>query len=99
MRFFIVAFILFVLFIGSWRFNRYIDSAAKPKRRVGQTVLWVIAGVGYTCIGVAIILGVLAPVLPSDWTLGLVSLTILLLAFTAAGLPMYLGDVRRDRTK
>ena len=43
------------------------------------------------------IFGALAPLLPADWRLMPIALAIMLAGFAASGLPMYVGDVNRDR--
>lgn len=76
--------------------NRHIDGRPAAERSDGQTARWVIGGVLYTCIGAALMQWAWLPHLPTDWRIVPATFALLMAAFAASGLPMYLGDINRS---
>ena len=89
--------ILIALVGGSVAFNRYIDRRPAKHRADGETALWVAIGSAYTLAGAVALITVWAHQLGHPWTVGVFVLAALSAAYLAAGLPMFLGDMRRTQ--
>lgn len=89
--------ILIALVGGSVLFNRYIDHRPAKHRADGETALWVAIGSAYTIGGAVALITVWAHQLGHPWTVGVFVLAALAAAYLAAGLPMFVGDMRRTQ--
>lgn len=80
------------LYAASSAYNRHIERSLRSHRHLpGSTALQVVAGVAYTLAGALALLAI--------WTgrrNTLRTAAALVAAFSAAGLPMLLGDIDRD---
>ncbi len=82
--------ILTALFATSSRYNSLIDDVTNVTP--GATALQVVGGTAYTLAGVAVIVTVWQGVRTAA-----IVLLAALAAFAAAGYPMLVGDIRRDK--
>ncbi len=89
--------ILATLVLASVAFNRYVDRRPLTRRADGETALWVAIGCAYTMLGAAALLALWAPWLGSSWILGCWALLCMVTAFVAAGIPMFVGELRRTQ--
>lgn len=89
--------ILFTLIGASVFFNHYIERRPQQHRADGETALWVAIGCAYAIAGAVLLVTVWAVQMGYDWHVGLLALAAILTAFTAAGIPMFWGDMRRNQ--
>ena len=89
--------ILATLVFASVVLNRYIERRPLARRVDGETALWVAIGCAYTVFAAAVLLALWAPWLGVSWHLGFWALLCMLAAFTAAGIPMFVGELRRTQ--
>lgn len=89
--------ILIAVTAASIAFNRYIDRRPAGQRADGETALWVAIGSAYTIAGAVALVTLWAHQLGYPWTVGVFVLAALAAAYLAAGLPMFLGDMRRTQ--
>lgn len=86
--------ILIGLWIVSSLFDGWIDSIPAKRRYDGDTAIWVAIGDAYVIAGWAAIVAVWL-----GWRAAAIGAGLLLLCFIMAGLPMYFGEVDRNRRK
>jgi len=72
--------------------NSYIDHTPRPSRRDGETALYTAVGVTYTNAAACLFVSFVT----KDWRAGAKAFGLLTAAYAVAGLPMFLGDVRRS---
>lgn len=89
--------ILVALSATSVLFDRYVSRRPVTRRADGETALWVAIGCAYTSLGAAGLLAIWAPWLSDSWHLGAWALLAMFVAYSAAGAPMFLGDLRRTQ--
>lgn len=89
--------ILAALAATSVLFDRYVSRRPVTRRADGETALWVAIGCAYTSLGAAGLLAIWAPWLSDSWHLGAWALLAMFVAYSAAGAPMFLGDLRRTQ--
>ncbi len=82
--------ILTALFAASRRYNEAIDDVTNVTP--GATALQVVGGTAYTLAGVAVLVAVWQGLRSAA-----VFIAVAVAAFAAAGYPMLVGDIRRDK--
>ena len=79
------------LFVASVTFNAWIDRQTDIDPEGAGSYFWVVFGVGYTLLGIYAILSIVFGAQAALWIVA-----IALACFSASGLPMIFGDIRRN---